>query len=223
MVKFIKKINISKLIVVTLSIFMVLSLIPYNVFAAPKDFEDLHGKPRFNTEKVKIEAGSYHDVDGDGNLETLPNLVRIHAGDKTSYIPYIKNIGDTCNLRIKMYADAGGDTVEILKYAQGFQDDWIEKDGWFYYKKPFNKNEVVTVCTSFLFPEDWKYWEHNILDVTVDAEAVADENMPVSTGVATGDERKDVIIFGGLALIIMVLTVALIAKAMKKKDEEKIL
>ena len=63
--------------------------------AAASDFEDINGIARSG--KVKISVESYQEKDG--ALVETPALVRIKAGDKTSYIPVITNLGSECNLR----------------------------------------------------------------------------------------------------------------------------
>lgn len=144
-------------------------------FADSKAFENLGGTAIYGTDRVNIKVECYRDIDGDGKLDKIPDIVKIEAGSESSYIPFIKNLGDDCNLRIKIYAESGDQKINIQKYCKGFEENWVLNDGWFYYKKTFKAKERVKLCDSFMFPEEWKYKENNQLDITVEAEAVADE------------------------------------------------
>ena len=66
--------------------------------AAASDFEGLNGTARSGNVKISVE--SYQEKDG--ALVETPALVRIKAGDKTSYIPVITNLGSECNLRLRV-------------------------------------------------------------------------------------------------------------------------
>ena len=116
--------------------FIAMSHLVQPAFAAPSD---LTGEGKSG--KVKISVTSYQEKGGD--LVRVPELVRIRAGDETSYIPVITNEGSECSLRLRVYAKTEHQDIDILKYCYGWEDNWIKKDGWFYYKKPFEKNESV--------------------------------------------------------------------------------
>lgn len=179
--------------------------------AAASDFEDLNGTARSG--KVKISVESYQEKDG--ALVETPALVRIKAGDKTSYIPVITNLGSECNLRLRVYAKTETRSINILRYCYGWEDNWIFKDGWFYYRKPFEENESVAICRGFDFPSDWKWRESNVLEVTVEAEAVADE--PAADGVVkTGDDSRI-----GVWIAAGVISLAIIIAAGRRKDGTK--
>ena len=132
--------------------FIAMSFTARPAFAAPSDFEDLTGEGKSG--KVKISVTSYQEKGGD--LVRVPELVRIRAGDETSYIPVITNEGSECSLRLRMYAKTEHQDINILKYCYGWEDNWIKKDGWFYYRKPFEKNESVEICRGFYFPDEWQ-------------------------------------------------------------------
>lgn len=179
--------------------------------AAASDFEDLNGTARSG--KVKISVESYQEKDG--ALVETPALVRIKAGDKTSYIPVITNLGSECNLRLRVYAKTETRSINILRYCYGWEDNWIFKDGWFYYRKPFEENESVAICRGFDFPSDWKWRESNVLEVTVEAEAVADE--PAADGVVkTGDDSRI-----GVWIAAGVISLAIFIAAGRRKDGTK--
>ena len=94
-----------------------------------------------------------------------------------------------------------------MKYCYGWEDNWIKKDGWFYYKKPFEKNESVEICKGFYFPDEWQWRVCNVMGITVDAEAVADE--PENIGIVkTGDDSNMIIwLLAGLsAAAILIIT-----------------
>ena len=168
--------------------FIAMSFTARSAFAAPSDFEDLTGEGKSG--KVKISVTSYQEKDGD--LVRVPELVRIRAGDETSYIPVITNEGSECSLRLRVYAKTEHQDINILKYCYGWEDNWIKKDGWFYYKKPFEKNESVEICKGFYFPDEWQWRVCNVMGITVDAEAVADE--PENIGIVkTGDDSNMII------------------------------
>lgn len=132
-------------------IFIAMSFTARPAFAAPSDFEGLTGEGKSG--KVKISVTSYQEKDGE--LIRVPELVRIRAGDETSYIPVITNEGSECSLRLRIYAKTENQNINILKYCYGWEDNWIKKDGWFYYKKHFEKNESVEICKGFYFPDEW--------------------------------------------------------------------
>ena len=170
-----------------LAVFLiVMSFTVRPAFAAPSDFEDLTGEGKSG--KVKISVTSYQEKDGE--LILVPELVRIRAGDETSYIPVITNEGSECSLRLRVYAKTEKQDIDILKYCYGWEDNWTYKDDWFYYKKPFEENESVEICQGFDFPQEWQWRVSNVMGITVEAEAVADEE-PGSVGaVKTGDDTE---------------------------------
>ena len=183
--------------------FIVVSQLAQPAFAAPSDFEDLTGEGKSG--KVKISVTSYQEKDG--KLVRVPKLVRIRAGDETSYIPVITNEGSECSLRLRIYAKTENQDINILKYCYGWEDNWIKKDGWFYYKKPFEKNESVEICKGFYFPAEWQWRVCNVMGITVDAEAVADE--PENIGIVkTGDDSNMIIwlLLGISAAAILIIT-----------------
>ena len=183
--------------------FIAMSFTARPAFAAPSDFEDLTGEGKSG--KVKISVTSYQEKDGD--LVRVSELVRIRAGDETSYIPVITNEGSECSLRLRMYAKTEHQDINILKYCYGWEDNWIKKDGWFYYKKPFEKNESVEICRGFYFPDEWQWRVCNVMGITVDAEAVADE--PENIGIVkTGDETdiELLLLILGASLLIVLIT-----------------
>lgn len=183
--------------------FIAMSQLAPPAFAAPSDFEDLTGEGKSG--KVKISVTSYQEKDGD--LVRVPELVRIRAGDETSYIPVITNEGSECSLRLRIYAKTEKQDIDILKYCYGWEDNWIKKDGWFYYKKPFEKNESVEICRGFYFPDEWQWRVCNVMGITVDAEAVADE--PENIGIVkTGDETdiELLLLILGASLLIVLIT-----------------
>lgn len=183
--------------------FIAMSFTASPAFAAPSDFEDLTGEGKSG--KVKISVTSYQEKDG--KFIQVPELVRIRAGDETSYIPVITNEGSECSLRLKVYAKTEHQDIDILKYCYGWEDNWIKKDGWFYYKKPFEKNESVEICRGFYFPDEWQWRVCNVMGITVDAEAVADE--PENIGIVkTGDETDIellLLILGASLLIVLIV------------------
>lgn len=183
--------------------FIAMSFTARPAFAAPSDFENLTGEGKSG--KVKISVTSYQEKDGD--LVRVPELVRIRAGDETSYIPVITNEGSECSLRLRIYAKTEKQDIDILKYCYGWEDNWIKKDGWFYYKKPFEKNESVEICRGFYFPDEWQWRVCNVMGITVDAEAVADE--PENIGIVkTGDETdiELLLLILGASLLIVLIT-----------------
>lgn len=183
--------------------FIAMSFTARPAFAAPSDFEDLTGEEKSG--KVKISVTSYQEKDGD--LVRVPELVRIRAGDETSYIPVITNEGSECSLRLRVYAKTENQDIDILKYCYGWEDNWIKKDGWFYYKKHFEKNESVEICRGFYFPDEWQWRVCNVMGITVDAEAVADE--PENIGIVkTGDETdiELLLLILGASLLIVLIT-----------------
>ena len=191
--------------------FIAMSQLARPAFAAPSDFEDLTGEGKSG--KVKISVTSYQEKDGD--LVRVSELVRIRAGDETSYIPVITNEGSECSLRLRMYAKTEHQDINILKYCYGWEDNWIKKDGWFYYKKPFEKNESVEICKGFYFPAEWQWRVCNVMGITVDAEAVADE--PENIGIVKTGDETDI----GLLLLILGASLLIVLIAGRKRNADK--
>ncbi len=191
--------------------FIAVSQLAQPAFAAPSDFEDLTGEGKSG--KVKISVTSYQEKDG--NLVRVPELVRIRAGDETSYIPVITNEGSECSLRLRIYAKTENQNINILKYCYGWEDNWIKKDGWFYYKKPFEKNESVEICKGFYFPDEWQWRICNVMSITVDAEAVADE--PENIGIVKTGDETDI----GLLLLILGASLLIVLIAGRKRNADK--
>lgn len=191
--------------------FIAVSFTARPAFAAPSDFEDLTGEGKSG--KVKISVTSYQEKDGD--LILVPELVRIRAGDETSYIPVITNEGSECSLRLKVYAKTEKQDIDILKYCYGWEDNWIKKDGWFYYKKPFEKNESVEICRGFYFPDEWQWRVCNVMGITVDAEAVADE--PENIGIVKTGDETDI----ELLLLILGASLLIVLIAGRKRNADK--
>ena len=191
--------------------FIAMSFTARPAFAAPSDFEDLTGEGKSG--KVKISVTSYQEKDGD--LVRVPELVRIRAGDETSYIPVITNEGSECSLRLRIYAKTENQDINILKYCYGWEDNWIKKDGWFYYKKPFEKNESVEICKGFYFPDEWQWRVCNVMGITVDAEAVADE--PENIGIVKTGDETDI----GLLLLILGASLLIVLITGRKRNADK--
>lgn len=202
---------VSRLPVILAVFLMLFCMNADSALAAASDFENLSGAEKSG--KVSISVESYQEKEG--VLYKAPNLVRIKAGDKTSYVPVIRNIGSECSLRLRVYAKTEKGSINILSCCYGWEDNWIKKDGWFYYRKPFEENESVAICKGFDFPSDWKWRESNVLEVTVEAEAVADE--PAADGVVrTGDDSRM-----GLWIAAGVISLAIIIAAGRRKDGTK--
>ena len=191
--------------------FIAMSFTARPAFAAPSDFEDLTGEGKSG--KVKISVTSYQEKDGE--LVRVPELVRIRAGDETSYIPVITNEGSECSLRLRIYAKTENQDINILKYCYGWEDNWIKKDGWFYYKKPFEKNESVEICRGFYFPDEWQWRVCNVMGITVDAEAVADE--PENIGIVKTGDETDI----GLLLLILGASLLIVLITGRKRNADK--
>lgn len=191
--------------------FIAVSLLVQPAFAAPSDFEGLTGEGKSG--KVKISVTSYQEKDGE--LVTAPELVRIRAGDETSFIPVITNEGSECSLRLRVYAKTEKQDINILKYCYGWEDNWIKKDGWFYYKKPFEKGERVEICKGFYFPDEWQWRVCNVMGITVDAEAVADE--PEQIGIVKTGDNSNLIIW----LLAGLSAAAILMIAGRKRNADK--
>lgn len=191
--------------------FIVMSFTARPAFAAPSAFENLTGEGKSG--KVKISVTSYQEKDGE--LVTVPELVRIRAGDETSFIPVITNEGSECSLRLRVYAKTEKQDINILKYCYGWEDNWIKKDGWFYYKKPFEKNESVEICKGFYFPDEWQWKVCNVMGITVDAEAVADE--PENIGIVKTGDETDI----GLLLLILGASLLIVLITGRKRNADK--
>lgn len=181
-------------------------------------WDSLKGSPK-KDKSVSVEVKTYTKTD-DGKLKLLPDLSRIKAGDDTTYIPVIKNTGNTSNLRIRLYAKNGNKQINILKYCYGYEGEWDKKDGWFYLKTPFKAGGEYRICEGFHFPEDWNWQENNILDVTVDAEAVQDEPAKEDahkvTSVLTGDTNKTFIWIICTTYLLGVLVGVVLTKLFRK-------
>ena len=202
---------VSRLPVILAVFLMLFCMNADSALAAASDFENLIGAERSG--KVNISVESYQEKDG--VLYKTPELVLIKAGDKTSYIPVITNLGSECSLRLRVYAKTETRSINILRYCYGWEDNWIFKDGWFYYRKPFEERESVEICRGFDFPNEWKWRVENVMDVTVEAEAVADEH-PADGIIRTGDDSRM-----GLWIAAGLISLAIIIAAGRRKDGTK--
>lgn len=174
-------------------------------YAATWNGNKLYGTAKY--EKVDIELETY--LMEDGRLVAIEDPTRIRAGDNTAYVPYIINIGEECNLRIRVYANTQKQkNINILKYCYGYQNKWISKNGWFYLKPKFEKHAKIKLCDGFNFPDDWKWQEegNNLLSITIEAEAVNDEDIPPQTGDHTVLVMYLLTLTASLVMIILMLT-----------------
>lgn len=202
------------------------------VYAASSDFKDLTGEPSKGGLDISLESFQMKN----GTLAEVPELVRIRAGESTSYVPVLTNHGDACQIRLKLYAETEQQKVDILKYCYGFEDRWEQEDGWFYYKKPFEEGERVEICQGFRFPDEWHWKECNILGVTVEAEAVADEVPAMQSSQAEEGPPEESVSYGegdgdpprtgddwhpGRYMIVMLLCLVVLIGVTRRKHGKK--
>ena len=155
-------------ILLALAVFLLTGM---SAYAVPDDFGNLNGKPSKGALDISVET--FQDIGG--TLIETPGMVRIRAGEKTSYIPIITNNGQTAPMRLRIFAQTKSQKVNILKYCYGMTDVWDYRDGWFYYRGKFHRGDSVQICKGFAFPDEWRWRESNVLGITIEAEVVADD------------------------------------------------
>ena len=199
-------------ILLTLAVFLLTGV---SAYAEPADFGSLSGKPSKGALDISVET--FQDIGG--TLIETPGMVRIRAGEKTSYIPIITNNGQTAPMRLRIFAQTKSQKVNILKYCYGMTDVWDYRDGWFYYKGKFHHGDSVQICKGFAFPDEWRWRESNVLGITIEAEVVADEGGSSKTfhSPKTGDDTEllPYVLAVASSLIVMV------GLARRKEDGEE--
>lgn len=100
--------------------------------------------------KIKLHEQRVGDNNNDGTLEPFEDVVGVVPGDSVSKIVTVENTGNNpAWVRIsleKAISLAEGVEGEIDPSLVTFDigDDWVERDGWYYYTKVLNASETTT-------------------------------------------------------------------------------
>lgn len=127
--------------------------------------------------KVDIELHEY-EVDKDGKEIPYNADRQVLPGDVVSKIPRITNVADPCHIRVRWeYTNDSEEEGLSDKNIGGMTDDWIQKDGYYYYKKVLENKESVDMFKTVSFPAEWTE-AHSLqrMDIPIVVEAIGLED-----------------------------------------------
>ena len=134
---------------------------------------------------VEIELKETTAVDGQETPGEFEDLSGIVAGQEVSKIVQIENIGDNpAYVRIEVeknitLAEGMSGEVDLDLIQLDFNTaDWVEKDGYYYYKRPVAANEITTpLFTTVTFGKDMdNLYQNSKATITAQAQAVQSQN-----------------------------------------------
>lgn len=134
---------------------------------------------------VEIELKETTAVDGQETPGEFEDLSGIVAGQEVSKIVQVENVGDNpAYVRIEVektitLAEGMSGEVDLSLIQLDFNTaDWVEKDGYYYYKHPVAANEITTpLFTTVTFEQDMdNLYQNSKATITVQAQAVQSQN-----------------------------------------------
>ena len=134
---------------------------------------------------VEIELKETTAVDGQDTPGEFEDLSGIVAGQEVSKIVQVENVGDNpAYVRIEVekaitLAEGMSGEVDLDLIQLDFNTaDWVEKDGYYYYKYPVAANEITTpLFTTVTFGKDMdNLYQNSKATITVRAQAVQSQN-----------------------------------------------
>ena len=134
---------------------------------------------------VAIEIKETAIAEDGGDLVTYEDVTGIVPGTEVSKIVQVENTGDNpAYVRIQVTKDItlaegmSGETDTNLIQLDLNMDDWVEKDGYYYYKYSISADEMTTpLFTSVSFHQEMgNLYQNCRASVTVQAQAVQAEN-----------------------------------------------
>lgn len=162
-----RKIKKTPLIFVLLLITLSIAGVTYALFSSQKAFENNFtvGKPDVVLEEIFPDNKITPDKEIEKkvsvkNKGTAIMVVRLAVSET-----WIKTLED--NTKIILNNQVGTESVMNKKWNSSFSTNWIEKDGYYYYKKVLNPTEKIDIFESITFPskyntEDSEYIEDNV-------------------------------------------------------------
>lgn len=185
------------LILITLSI----AGVTYALFSSRESFENNFtvGKPDVVLEEIFPDDKITPDKEIEKkvsvrNKGTAPMVVRLNVAET-----WIKTLED--NTTIILNNQVNTENVMTKKWSTNFSENWIEKDGYYYYKKVLNAEEKVDVFESITFPskyatDDYGYNDSNVeynLDFYIESVQASKEAIKELWDITATIEGGDVI------------------------------
>lgn len=134
-------------------------------------------KNEINTGAVKIELEEYSMDSGKETLFEETNYAGVMPGQIISLIPRISNVGAPCYIRAKvLYSDEGSGLVTVNN-LNGVSSDWVNKEGYWYYKPIAKSGEKIDIFKTFTIPTDLpNSYQGKEFQLNVIAEAIQADN-----------------------------------------------
>lgn len=134
-------------------------------------------KNEINTGAVKIELKEYTMNNGTETLFEGNDSESVMPGQVISLIPRISNIGDSCYIRAKItYSREGTELVNVDR-IDGMSGDWVNKEGYWYYKPILKSGEKIDIFKTFTIPTDMPDdYQGKDVQLNVTAEAIQADN-----------------------------------------------
>lgn len=101
----------------------------------------------------------------------------IVPGERVPMKTEIEGEGEACYVRIKIKTD--GEKEIPMSCFEGRSDQWIEKKGYLYYKKPIPYHGSVLLYDTFSLPENWNEAEFSRnpeIHISLQADAIQSKN-----------------------------------------------
>lgn len=153
-----------------------LMIVPMGIYATITSENNILNKAKMDTVDIKL---SEYMIDKEGNEKPFNIDYTLIPGISVSMIPKISNHGAECYIRVKLNISNpktyGRDLVSDDIY--GMSDDWIYRDGFFYYKEPLKEKETVDFYKGFVVPEEWHSDKTENFRIALRAEAIQTRNL----------------------------------------------
>ncbi len=138
-------------------------------------------KNTIQTGIVEISIDEYEKTE-DGEEKPYEDPKEIIPGDQISKIVRITNREESAYIRAKVEFQFENEelngSIGIENLTGVEETNWIYKNGYFYYKKPVNSGEVITLFQGVSIPESWDNTYANCrFHINVTAEAVQSANL----------------------------------------------
>lgn len=150
-----KKLKKTPLIFTILLITLSIVGVTYSLFYSQKSFENNFtvGKPDVVIEEEFLDPVIEKDIEKTKKVKiknkgTAPMVARLVVSET-----WIKTLED--NTKVILNNKVGTEDVMIKKWHSDFSTNWIEKDGYYYYKKVLNATDEANVFESITFPSKY--------------------------------------------------------------------
>ncbi len=142
------------------------------ILSASKVWEYSFKNSFIETGKIEIELKQLELGLSGEKKEVTPNKL-VAPGEKTSYIPQIKNLKNDCYVRVKIEIEMNQEDYRPVTMDNiiGLGEDWIQKnDGYIYYENILEKDDVEEVFQEIEIPK----WEDPTEEIKFDVNVIAD-------------------------------------------------